>query len=56
MPRLDARWPGLLGIGGARELWKAAPRVAMAVGNTLHDRQCRQLAMGAMGMDWKDEQ
>ena len=34
-PRLDARWPGALGTGGAREDVDADPRVAIAVGKTL---------------------
>jgi hypothetical protein len=32
---LDARWPGLLGTAGAREVVDADPRVAIAVGKTL---------------------
>ena len=35
-PRLDARWPGLLGTAGAREVVDADPRVAIAVGKTLN--------------------
>jgi len=34
-PRFDARFPGFAGTAGARDVWVADPRVAIAVGNTL---------------------
>jgi hypothetical protein len=49
-PRLDARLPGLEGIGGPERVGceAAPPLVAIAVGNTLHSG--RHIAVSIMGV------